>query len=236
MADTTFRGLLTITAAAVAFASVGCTTQAPDDEAPDFVEGSGQAAPIQDAYPQTPTGYEEGSILPNMEFIGYVDYTDPNLPGLQALKLSQFYNPTGDGVFPEGSPYGAGTPKPKAINMLISSVWCGPCNYEAESVLPAEYAKYKPQGGHFLAILIDGSTPGTAATLGDLYNWSNKYQTNYSIVVDPENKVMQWYPAAFPGNLILRTSDMKIIRVEAGVPDASFWYTFEQVLDGSYAG
>ncbi len=85
-------------------------------------------------------------------------------------------------------------------------------------------------------MLIDGPSVGTAATAVDLTNWSSQYQTNYSMVMDPESKSMQWYEPAFPGNLIIRTSDMKIIEVVAGVPDDSFWVTFDQVLNGTYGG
>ncbi len=242
MASSRSRRLLTITAAVVAYASAGCT-QAPDQLPPDlnpgqpgppgFVQPDPNAAPLKN-YPDTPTGFEEGSIMPDLAFIGYANFTDKSLEGLQEVRLSHFYNPTGDGVFPEGSPYGAGTPKPKALNMLISSVWCPPCNQEAKDTLPGEYIKYKPLGGHFLAILIDGIKQGVPATLNELAAWSDKYQPSYSMVLDPASKSTKWYPPYFPGNIIIRTRDMKIIRVEPGVPAADFWVTFDQVLDGSY--
>ena len=125
MNTTTFKGLITVAATAMAFATVGCTTQGEDTVADPFPEGTGQAAPAPEAYPDTPTGFGEGAIIPNLEFIGYANFMNPANEGVQIVKLSDFYNPTGNEVFPEGSPYGAGTPKPKALNMLISSVWCG---------------------------------------------------------------------------------------------------------------
>ena len=53
--------------------------------------------------------------------------------------------------------------------------------------------------------------------------------------MDPASKVMPLYEAAFPGNLIVRTSDMKIVHRVAGVPNSSFWNVFDKVVEGSYS-
>jgi hypothetical protein len=142
-------------------------------------------------------------------------------------------------VFPPGSGYGAGVAKPRALQLITSATWCGPCNAEAANVLPGEYAELKPQGAHFLTVLIDGPQPGTAAKIVDIFNWASAYDVNYSIVVDPEAKVMPLYEAAFPGNMLIRTSDMRLIIRVAGSPDPNnpsdpFYTAFHQVLAGTY--
>lgn len=220
-------------AAAMCWATTGCIQA--EEEAPEFEAGQGEEPPAPSAaYPQGPFGFVEGSILPDLEFLGYPDFVNRG-PEMRITKLSDFYNPTGTEVFGEDlAYYGLGQAKPRALVMLISSVWCGPCRQEASTVLPGEYAHWKPLGGHFLAILIDGADPGTPATVDELFAWSSTYQPQYTMTMDPSNYVMSFFEPAFPGNLIVRTSDMKIIRRVAGVPPASFWTTFEQVLAGTY--
>jgi hypothetical protein len=230
-------------AAMISVVATGCI--GADESAPDLEAGQGEGPPVSSAaYPEGPFGFAEGSILPNLEFLGFPDFVHRGAE-LRITKLSDFYNPTGAEVFGEELAYYGdgqvvprnleGLPmKPRAIVMLISSVWCGPCRTEAANVLPGEYAEWKPQGGHFLAILIDGQDPGTPATVDELSTWASTYNTSYTMAMDPSNHVMAFYEPAFPGNIIIRTSDMKIIRQVAGVPQASFWNTFAQVVAGTY--
>jgi hypothetical protein len=157
---------------------------------------------------------------------------------LQLIQLADFYNPDGQQTFAADSPYGAG-PKPKALLINVSSVWCGPCNYEADQVLPGEYLKYQPQGGEFLLQLADGPTPGTAAESKHLFNWTQKYDVNYPATIDPTYKLSSLFESdAFPANMIIKTSDMTIVEVISGAPEPgspsgdAFWGTFEKVLSG----
>ncbi len=219
--------------AAVCWTTAGCI--AADEEAPEFEKGQGEALPAANAaYPEGPYGFEVGSILPDMQFLGYPDFVNRGAE-MRIVKLSDFYNPTSAETFGDDLAYfGLGQAKPRALVMLISSVWCGPCRQEAANVLPGEFAHWKPLGGHFLAILIDGADPGTPATVDELFGWSSTFQPQYTMTMDPSNHVMAFYEPAFPGNIIVRTSDMKIIRRVAGIPQADFWNTFSQVLDGTY--
>ncbi len=227
--------LASVVAAGLALGSMGCTTtEVGEDYVPDaFGDDQGQD-PVAFAdvdYAEGPYGFDIGYVLPNYDFYGYANSTDPSLQGVQYISMDHFYNPTGSEVYPEGSPYGAGSPKPKALNMLTSALWCPPCNQEAKSILPGEYKKQKPLGGHFITVMIDGNDPGTAATFADITKWKDKYEVAYSLVVDPKEQVMSHYEPAFPGNMIIRTKDMKVIKSVAGVPNATFWSTFEKVLN-----
>ena len=219
-------------------------TNAQPEKAPAFPEGTGQPQKGNGAYAPGPYGISVGSTIANYQFIGYVNAQVVS-DSLQGTQLADFYNPHADDptytpedptqddrLFPAGSQYGEGTPKPKALVIDVASVWCGPCNQEAKSVLPGLHAKYKPCGGEFLLQLADGPTPGIAATEQNLYNWTFKYSTDYPATIDPTYKLGALFDAnAFPANMIIDTRTMTIKEVIAGVPDASFWSVFAKTLN-----
>lgn len=230
----------TIFALIGALALVGCNPNsddgAPDEPqiAPEFPEGSGQQANNTKPYPAGPFGIGQGSIVANYKFIGFVNSVAGR--NLAEIQMAEFYNPTGDGVFEEGSVFPVGSPKPKGLVIAVGAVWCGPCNYEAENVLPVLYEKYKPQGGEFLGQLADGQTPGLAATSKNLSGWANKYDPTYPLTYDPAYKLGALFEAdAFPANMIIDTRTMKIVEVISGVAEegSAFWKTFDKVLAGT---
>jgi hypothetical protein len=203
--------------------------------APAFPEGTGQQAQGSLKYVEGPYGIGKGSVVANYKFVGYANAMKVS-DALQELTLAEFYNPTGDGVYEEGSKMEIGAPKPKALLIDVASVWCGPCNYEAGNILPGLYAKYHPQGGEFLLQLADGPTPGKAATSKSLYNWTQKYDVNYPSTIDPTYKLGALFDAeAYPANMIIDTRTMKIVEVIAGAPEEGgpFWKTYEKVLAGT---
>jgi AhpC/TSA family protein len=213
---------------------LGCTQEAPVDSTPPFPGGTGQLPSGVSPYAPGPYGISKGSTVENFELVGFPNAIS-DTSGLRIIKLADFYNPTGTEVFPEGSPYGAGEPKPKALLVVVSSVWCGPCNYEADEVLPGLYTNYQPKGGEFLLALADGPTAGVPAVSKNLFQWTTKYEVNYPSVIDPSNKLAALFEAdAFPANIIVRTKDMKIMEVTSGAPPAgtTFWKTFEGILAG----
>jgi hypothetical protein len=234
----TFRTIAAIAATSLASVLVlGCSgdDESTGEEAnvmtPEF-EGGGQEAHAQLDYPAGPFGIKVGSVIENFKFRGYADpQAGANIGVLQLIELAEFYNPTGDGVYGPGSPFGEGNPKPKAIMYNVGSVWCPPCNEEARSVLPGEHATYKPQGGLIISQLQDGPSPGEPAKLIHLSNWINAYDVEYPIFTDPSGKMGPLFDAdAFPANFIIRTRDMVIIEADNGVPRASFWKKFEATL------
>lgn len=214
-----------------------------DMQAPDF-PGGGQTAHANVAYPAGPYGLKKGSIIANYDFIGFADSMKVS-NALQGISLADFYNPTGKDVYPEGSPHGAGQPKPKVLLLDVPSVWCPPCNYEAGTILPPLHTKYKPKGGEFMEVLADGPTPGTAATQKNLFSWTKKYKIDYPTVIDPEYKLGPLFAQdAFPANLMIDTRTMKICDVIAGAPDptdtspgggAAWWAKYDAVIADSAA-
>ncbi len=202
----------------------------PDPLAPDFKGGGQPGNGTTAAYPG-PYGVGIGSVIPNYEFLGY-PRASTEATELRKIQLADFYNPTGTGVYPAGSPYGEGRVKPKALLIDRSAVWCGPCNYEAKNELPGKHLKYAPDG-EFLVALDEGGTPGTSPTQGNLDGWVNTYKLDYPAVLNPAATLSAIVGIdAYPGHIIVRTRDMKIVTWIAGVPGDAFWKLYEDTLAG----
>lgn len=231
---TLIQSLLSLSVVAL----IACGQNAPlepgtpieDELAPEF-EGGGQAPVGEQIYPG-PYGIGVGSVIPNYTFYGYPRASLNKAGALVPVTLSDFYNPTGDGVYPDNSPYGAGLPKPKALVLDRSAVWCPPCVHEASVVIPDKRKEYEGQGGEFFVTLDDGPKQGTRATPADLKGWVTRFEINYPAVIDPNATLsaIVGYDA-YPGNVIIRTRDMKIVHWKAGLPDNTFWSKFEAVLN-----
>lgn len=226
------RAGLSVMALALSGFLGGCA--APEDElAPPFPEGSGQDAPNVAPYPGGPYGVSVGSTIANYKFVGLVNSMQVR-DSLQEVRLSDFYNPTGDAVYsedPREAQYGVDAPKPKALLVIVSSVWCAFCNIEADEVLPAKYQEYKAQGGEFVLQLADGPTRGKPAGQQELLSWTDKYSVDYPTVIDPTYKLGALFDAdAYPANMIIDPRDMSVVEVIAGSPTDGFWNTFEEVL------
>ena len=197
---------------------------------PAFADTTGQAANEPAAYPSGPYGVNVGSVIENYQFIGYRDAKAEHTT-TQTIQLADFYNPHGkdpsykpatpaddDRIFAADSGYAnAGKLKPTALLIQIASVWCGPCNEEAATILPVKHALYAPCGGEFLLQLADSATPGTAATQKNLTSWTVKYKVDYPGVIDPSYKLDPLYILnAYPQNFAIDTTTMKIVEVIAG--------------------
>ncbi len=235
--------LASVGLAAVAITSMGCSQDPP----PAFNSGTGQVK-AEVAYPAGPYGIGEGSTIENFQLIGYAN-AKLNNQAMQAIQLADFYNPHGkdpsykpaspeedDRLFPPGSQYTPGAPKPTVLLIDVASVWCNPCNYEAGNILPKLHAKYAPCGGEFFLQLADGTQVGTAAVPKNLYNWATKYKVDYPSSIDPSYKLMALFEAdAFPANMIIDARTMKIVEVISGVAEegGTFWKTYEKVLAGA---
>jgi hypothetical protein len=204
-------------------------TQTPEDqEAPEF-EGGGQKANIGEPIYPGPYGVGIGSVIPNYKFFGFPRANVDSVT-FREIQLADFWNPTGDGVYPPGSPYGEGTPKPKALVLDRSAVWCPPCKEEAAVHIPQKRLKYAP-AGEFFVTLDDGTVPGVLATEGELRTWVTNYNIDYPAVIDPNSTLAAIVGRdAYPGNVIVRTRDMKIVHWVAGIPQSPFWAKFEAVL------
>jgi len=200
--------------------------------APPFPEGQGQAADLGSPYPAGPYGVGVGDVIANFQFVGYAN-PEESTGEERAIELADFWNPTGEDVFPEESIYGAGEPKPTVLLVVVSAVWCGPCQFESEKLLPEEYAKYAPRGAEFLLHLADGPAAGSPAELSHLKAWTGKYETAFPAGIDPKYKLgSQFNSSAFPANLLIDTKTMTILDSPTGIPEegSSFFQLLEAHL------
>jgi hypothetical protein len=249
------RATLSLSAASVVsvVASVALIALAScnEDSGADIGRGDHEPAPFPAAtstsgaptYPPGPYGVSAGSIIESFSFQGFAD-AKASSAALQPISLGDFYNPhvnestyapaspaEDDRLYPPGSPYGAGKAKPRALLMDFASVWCGPCNQEAKSVLPGMYAKFSPCGGEFLFQLAQGTMPNTEATETNLRAWTTAYKVDYPATIDPAQQLTSLYGQSFPDSAIIDTSTMTIIELINGVPEDSFWGDFQNAVN-----
>lgn len=227
--------------AALALGALGCNEDGANGS--DLPPPDRPVESDKPTYPAGPYSTQPGDVISDFSFQGFAN---PQLGSadLQPILLSDFYNPHGgdagyapsdaahdDRLFPAGSPYGAGKPKPKALAIDIGAIWCGPCNYEAKTELPPRHAKYLPLGGELLFQLADGATQGVVATQKDLVNWTKKYKVDYPSTIDTDKQLAALFDAnAYPANMIIDLRTMRIVAVVAGVPDEAYWSKFEATI------
>jgi hypothetical protein len=238
--DVILRSFALLVAASV----VGCADDRRDSTSP-----TGESHPLLSEptdYPAGPYGTAKGSIVARYTFVGFQN-AQADHSATQPIQLADFYNPHADDasyapadaaqddrLFPAGSLYGSGAPKPRALSITVSSSWCGACRNEAKTMIPARHLKYKPLGGEFLIQLNDGPAPGHVAVQQDLLSWTTQFHVNFPATIDAHRQLDALFVASvYPANIILDTRTMRIVEVVAGVPDDAYWATFEQTLVGS---
>lgn len=192
---------------------------------PFEVEGTTSTGTGPLAYPSGPYGVTRGQVIQDYVFSGYA--APEAARDLVELRLGDFFNPTGEEVFPEGSPF-AGRPKPRAVGIVVGAIWCGPCQEEARNVLPDEHAELSPLGGELLFVLADANQPGVPANRDDLGRWIDTFDVPFPAVLDTSYVLGSVIRSdSYPANILIDTRDMTIAEVVAGIPPESYWATFE---------
>ena len=237
------QALLACAAATVtAYSFFGCSSPEPT---PSFEPGTVQTKVEQAAYPSGPFGVGKGSTIPNLTFIGYANAVAKS-DSMQMIALGDFYNPHGrdaayvpaageqdDRLNPPGSQYGEGQKKPTVLAISVSSVWCNPCNLESRCLLPVHQRIYGACGGGLFLQLQDGKDYGVPATPKELNTWAVKtYKEDFPTAIDPAGRLINTVAAqeAFPVNIIIDTTTMKIVESIAGIPDDKYWKLYETLL------
>jgi hypothetical protein len=222
--------------AALASGTAGCMDTGEDDGLEPPPEGPVPFVPSTVEYPPNAGGTNKGDVIENIVFetalINPLDF--PDAPTVE-IQLADLYNPTGDGVFPEGSPFPAGTPKPRALLIAMAARWCQPCRKEAKDTLPEKYAELGPKGAQFLLVLADGATPGVRATEKDLRVWTSSFDTGYAAAIDEDSDLAQHFlKEQYPANMIIDTTTMKIEERVIGSPGEkdTFWTTLATTAAG----
>jgi hypothetical protein len=196
--------------------TLACSSQSgPSSSNNDTATGNGDAAtalnPDGVPYPSPPDGYGHnartgsapGSVIQNFSFQGYPNGDTSN--GLQTVSLADYYDPCGKRL--------------KLLHITVAAVWCVPCNEETVAVVAAKSTLTSEQVVVVQA-LGDGPTMGTAATTTDLDNWTSRYMSNFTEVLDPGYAKFGAFfnTASVPWNCDIDPRTMEILRASTGWP------------------
>jgi hypothetical protein len=216
---------------AMAFALfvAGCTSGS--DPVPPL-PGSGN---FDESCPEGDSGVAPGNVLKGYLFEGYVDPSRGiGEARRKEINMCSFYDPTGEAVWGAGSPFEEGSPKPKAIMLNLSAVWCGPCKDEATNVLPPEYAKYGPEGLEVVMVLADTNTPGEAAGWKELNAWVTTFDVQYVAAIDTDRELANEFTGigSYPVNMLIDPRTLQVVEAIQGVPGhgSGFFQKLEQLL------
>jgi hypothetical protein len=177
--------------------------------------------PFGDAYPSTNLGRTVGNRIANFKFVGYPAHGTEAMvdtsSAVQRVQLADYYDPRG-------------VAKIKLIHLSLQWRWCGPSNDETSLISGFSYqtnnrigpglaADLAPEGVVFIDVLLDGFSPGRAATLEDLRGWVSDHQINFTSAMADENSDglgSLFTQAAIPFNLDIDARSMQILHTEMG--------------------
>lgn len=216
--------------------AVGCGSEDPPTQedfdnggtvsgAPSAGDPAFQAAP----YPEGPFGTQVDSVMENLEFLGWTAPVDRgfDVTQFEKIKLSDYYDPDGSKGF-------------KVIMINSSAGWCSVCRAEykgsygtcagtfktctsnancsggatcEKKSMQAHYEELAPQGVVFLGTLFeDSSNPPKPAKPIDLQKWTDSYDVNFPMGLDPGFKLGAFFTAdATPMNLVIDARTMRVI-------------------------
>jgi hypothetical protein len=161
-------------------------------------------APFQ--YPAAPYGVITGSVIEDLDFLGW---WAPGAAGYdirqaRTVSLADFYSPAGeDGV--------------ELLMISAVAVWCSVCKTEYQHMATeAHYAKFRPRGLEMLGILFEDAA-AEPATYADLTNWGRAYSVEFPLVMDPAFKSGVFFDkSATPMNMLVDARTMTILSVVTG--------------------
>jgi thiol-disulfide isomerase/thioredoxin len=171
--------------------------------------------PVQ--YPPGPYGTNEGSVIANLTWTGYIDTdadgdSDPFNESPTTIKLEDFY---------VGFDPGA-----RIIMINSSAGWCGACQDEAPSLVQLN-TSHGPRGARFITALFEDTNSWPADT-NFAKTWGEWYDLTFPTVADPDDLLGPYYEdSTVPMNILIDASDMTIIDIHHGF---DYYYT-KQILD-----
>jgi hypothetical protein len=182
--------------------------------APGYVDAS---------YPNGPYGFVQGSVVPNMDFLGWASPSDTgyDLERIESIHLGQFYDPDGD----------------KGIELLMvnaSAVWCTVCQAEFLDLREAGvYAELKPRGLEVLGVLFEDSD-ALPARYSDMQTWARVFEVAFPFVIDPGFKMGAFFDrSATPMNMVIDARTMELLISMTGYnPELYEWIERELTARG----
>lgn len=221
----------------IALLAVGCGSEDPGSPFQKELKGEsgGSAAPGGDVeYVAGPYGYDYGSIVPNLHFLGW---KDPMASGfdtaaLEPISIADFRD---NGV--------------KLLHINLSAIWCAFCKAEHEggtyqladgsllhyNKLVEEVQCRKAAGYEYLEAMVQDNEGGPA-TRNDLKNWAEQYEMSVPFVLDGDDQLSPLRGGTgFPANIVIDTTTMRIIQKIDGADDG-MWDWIDDQLGGMPAG
>ena len=205
-------------------ACIGCSSESGVDphQRLDFqVFGDLGAAPDAGGacgpttYPCGPFGTQQGDIVEDLQFLGFMDPKDfciehktKVLDGDQVARLafgSWFKDP-------DACP----TQKRRLLWVNVAAGWCGPCREEARQIRDEMAAGAFDERVGYVNILFEDAD-SRPADLNYLKVWISQLKLNFPVVADPDFRMGRYFnKAATPFNMLVDTSTMEIIYRSVG--------------------
>lgn len=171
------------------------------------------------AYPEAPYGTARGSVIANLEFLGWWSPAVANYDraAAQTVRLAEFYDPTGEqGV--------------ELVMISAVAVWCGVCRVEYAELRDRKiYEQYRPRGLEMLGILFEDNEANPASYV-DLENWTRAFQVEFPFVIDSGFKSGVYFDrSATPMNMLVDAKTMRILSVVTGY-NPEIYGVIDQIL------
>lgn len=202
----------------VAFACGG-QPEPLDPISPDEAGRGDQSGPCDPSvYPCGPYGFQEGATIRNLSHPGIRARSDGGLVHageVTTVSLADYY----------------ADKSIKAIVLTASAEWCDPCKAEQAGLvsLHKEFLGRNPSVAIFEAVVEDAD--GLPATIDVARRWARDHRLTFDVVIDPTGILKPYYDInAFPMNVVIRTSDMKITWQTNGVDPAGLRSAIDQIL------
>ena len=207
----------------IAMPLAGCgsdpATEKPFDKGDPAGQPSLSSPYAQFGYPEGPYAGKVGSVVPNLEFLGWQNpvAVGSDVGQFEKLSFAKYYDPNGS----KGYSF-----------MLISVVgaWCPPCRAEYGGKVPVQGSnppayhpsmqklseEYAKKGVVFLGALVD-DVKQEPAKPADLSKWTTEFGVGFPMVVDPGRKTGKFFTNdALPATMIVNLKTMRLEAVFSG--------------------
>ncbi|MGH7435037.1 MAG: formylglycine-generating enzyme family protein, partial [Polyangiaceae bacterium] len=140
------------------------------------------------SYPPGPQGCEAGAVIPDFALRAFVD-PGVTLESMKPIRLGDFHNATGRDSYPPGSPFGGGSPKPRALLVHLGALWSADDRADVGRKLMSLRDGTHRRGGEILSLLMDGDRRGQSADSNNAIRWARATGLTCPVAIDPNRLV-----------------------------------------------